>query len=88
MVFLRPFGGSPTDPFQRFYRKTILWETLSHPNILKLVGVQEDRKIGKFVVVSEWMEDGTIMEYIEDHYVNRLELVRDFASPTVPSSEI
>ena len=69
---------------QRFYREVVLWSTLSHPNILGLVGVQEDMERGQFVTVSEWMEHGTIMEYIESNHINRLELVRDFASPAAP----
>ena len=65
---------------QRFYREAVLWSTLSHPNVLELVGVQEDMERGQFVTVSEWMEHGTIMEYIESNHINRLELVRDLAS--------
>ena len=34
---------------------------------------------GQFVTLSEWMEHGTIMEYIESNSVNRLELVRDLS---------
>ena len=37
----------------------------------------------QFVTVSEWMVHGTIMEYIENHQSNRLELVRDLAIPAI-----
>ena len=57
---------------------------LSHPNILKLVGVQEDAKTGQIVTVSEWMEHGTVMQYIESHHANRLELVRGLTLPSLP----
>ena len=67
---------------QRFYREVILWKMLSHQNVLKLVGVQEDMGKGEFVTVSEWMEHGTIMEYIGKNYTNRLKLVRDSTPPT------
>ena len=36
---------------------------------------------GQFVTVAEWMERGTIMDYIESHHANRLELVSDPALP-------
>ena len=73
-----------TNPLQRFYREVILWETLSHPNILKLVGVQEDIGKQQVVTVSEWMTHGNIMDYIEHNSANRLELVRGFISPPHP----
>jgi len=67
--------------FQRFCKEVVLWSTLSHPNILKLVGVQEDVKKRQFSIVSEWMSRGNIMDFIENNHVNRLELVRNFTSP-------
>ena len=79
---------APTIPLQRFYKEVILWETLSHPNILKLVGVQEDTGKRQFITVSEWMKHGNIMEYIKNNHANRLELVRDFTFPTASSAEI
>ena len=36
---------------------------------------------GQFVTVAEWMERGTIMDYIESHHANRLELVCNLAFP-------
>jgi len=68
---------------QRFYRELVLWSMLSHANVLKLFAVEEDVKKTRFTTVSEWM-DWTIMDYIEGYYVNRLELVRDFAFPAAP----
>ena len=78
----------PTIPLQRFYKEVILWETLSHPNILKLVGIQEDREKRQFVTVSEWMKHGNIMEYIKNNHTNRLGLVRGFAFPAASSAKI
>ena len=71
-----------TVPLQRFYKEVILWETLSHPNILKLVGIQEDITKRQFVTVSEWMRHGNIMEYIKANHANRLDLVRDLHFPS------
>jgi len=69
---------------QRFYKEAVSWGTLSHPNILKLVGAQEDMRKRQFITVSEWMMHGTIMEYIELYDSNRLELVRDLVIPATP----
>jgi serine/threonine protein kinase len=66
---------------QRFCKEVVLWSTLSHPNVLKLVGVQGDMGTGQFVTVSEWMAHGNIMGYIKKNRTNRLELVRNFTSP-------
>ena len=71
-------------PAQRFYREVVLWGTLSHPNVLKLVGVQENMKKRELITVSEWMVHGTIMDYIGKNHTNRLELVRSFTFPATP----
>jgi len=58
-----------------------MWKSLRHPKVLPLLGVTmiED----KFVMVSEWMENGNINNFLRAHPdVDRLELVcfsfRDF----------
>jgi len=66
---------------QQFCKEVILWNTVSHPNILRLFGVYGDMEKGQFVTVSEWMKHGNIMQYIKNNSVNRLELVRSFTSP-------
>jgi hypothetical protein len=63
---------------QQFCKEVVLWNTLSHPNVLKLVGVLGDMGEGEFITVSEWMVHGNIMEYIRNNHANRLELVRGF----------
>ena len=70
-----------TDLFQLFCKQVVLWSTLSHPNVLELVGVQGDMEKGQFVTVSEWMMHGNIMDYIKENHANRLELVRGFPFP-------
>jgi len=66
--------------FQQFCKEAVLWSTLSHPHVLKVMGVYGDIDKGQFTAVSEWMANGNIMEYIKKNHVNRLELVSDFAS--------
>ena len=61
---------------------------LSHPNILKLIGVYRDIDKGQFTTVSEWMTHGNVMEFIRKNYANRLELVRGFSVTTAPFTEM
>jgi len=61
-------------PVQRFCREVVTWKALCHPNVLPLLGVTMTRN--KFVMVSEWMENGNINVFMKTHPdVNRLELV-------------
>ena len=63
------------DPaLQRFCREVVMWKTLHHPNILPLLGVTMTNT--RFVMVSEWMMNGTINEFVELHpKADRFELV-------------
>ena len=59
---------------QGFCREGVAWKHLRHPNILPLLGVTVSEH--RFALVSEWMENGNINEFIErDCHVNRTELV-------------
>ena len=69
---------------QQFCKEVILWNALSHPNVLKLVGVYGDMNKGEFITISEWMAHGNVMQYITNNHVNRLELVRGFVVPQIP----
>ena len=63
---------------QRFCKEAIRWKALNHPNVLPLLGVTVDT--GQFVMVSEWMENGNIIEFIRSHQdIDRFELVRFFS---------
>jgi len=73
---------------QRFCKGVILWSTLSHPNVLKLVGVQEDKEKRQLVTVSERMVHGNVMQYISTNHANRLELVGDFTVLATPFTKI
>ena len=59
---------------QRFCREAIRWKALNHPNVLPLLGVTMEKR--QFVMVSEWMENGNINEFVQSHPdVNLFELV-------------
>ena len=61
--------------FQRFCREGVTWKHLRHPNILPLLGVTLNEQ--RFALVSEWMENGNINEFIKrDEGINRTKLVR------------
>ena len=51
-----------------------MWKTLSHPNVLRLSGVIMSEN--QFGLVSEWMDNGNINQFVRAHRnVNRLKLV-------------
>jgi serine/threonine protein kinase len=61
------------------------WNTLRHPNVLPLLGVTMDNQ--HFVMVSEWMANGNINEFVKAHGdTNRFELVG--VSPFLPRSPL
>ncbi|KAF9785442.1 kinase-like domain-containing protein [Thelephora terrestris] len=64
---------------ERFCREVILWNTLSHPNILKLKGVLGSINTSNFSTVTDWMPRETLKQYIEENDVNRLELLHGVA---------
>ena len=60
---------------QRLFKEIVLWRRLSHPNILPVFGVAP--KLFPFCIITEWMENGNIMDFVSKHpNVNRLRLVR------------
>lgn len=63
------------DPaLQMFCREVVMWKALHHPNILPLLGVTMTDT--RFVMVSEWMTNGTINEFVKLHpNADRFELV-------------
>jgi len=50
------------------------WKTLQHPNVLPLIGVMMTET--QFAMVSEWMVNGNICEFVKTHPdVDQLRLV-------------
>lgn len=62
---------------RRFCKEVVLWKSLNHPNILGLVGVcpWDDTPEAKLTMISEWMPNGNIVEYIKHNESHRLQLV-------------
>lgn len=62
---------------QKFCCEVVLWKQFKHPNLLPLVGARKASH--SLIMVSEWMEHGTIMDFIIAHpETNRLRLVSIF----------
>ena len=75
---LRPHGPvCLPQPMQRYYKEAITWKFLTHQNVLPFLGVPKNRTRFKFAMVSEWMVNGTINEFVNARTdVNRFKLVR------------
>ncbi|KXN92393.1 Tyrosine-protein kinase TXK [Leucoagaricus sp. SymC.cos] len=73
------------DPFlalQLYVREAVLWNQLSHPNILPFYGVcYLDKTQERICLVSPWMENGNIVSYLAKNlHVARVPLIHDVAS--------
>lgn len=51
----------------------MIWKTLHHSNVLQLVGVTMTEE--QFVMVSEWMGNGDIIQFLKNGDADRLQLV-------------
>jgi len=59
---------------QRFCKEVVTWKSLQHPNILPLIGVTMSKT--KFAMVSDWMVNGNINDFVRARPdANRLQLV-------------
>ena len=59
-------------PVQHFCREVVIWRSLHHPNVLRLLGATVSEN--QFTMISEWT--GNINEFVKAHPdVNRLEFV-------------
>ena len=73
-VFQRAYFDWLSLIIQRFCKEVVTWKALHHQNVLPLLGVTMGD--GHFAMVSEWMINGNIKEFVEAHRdVNRFELV-------------
>ena len=51
------------------------WKTLRHPNVLPLLGVTMSEGPFQFVMVSEWMKNGNINQFLKRVDTDRFKLV-------------
>ena len=59
---------------QRFCKEFVPWKALRHPNVLPLLGIVMTKT--EFAMVSEWMPNGNINQFVKGHQnANRFELV-------------
>jgi len=59
---------------QTFCKEVVTWKSLQHPNVLPLLGVTMGKRL--FAMVSEWMVNGNIVEFVNAHReANRFKLV-------------
>ena len=57
-----------------FCKEVVTWNALCHPNVLPLLGITTDKN--QFAMISEWMTNGNINEFIKGHWeANPFELV-------------
>lgn len=65
--------------YSGFCREVVAWKHLRHPNILPLLGVTINDD--QFAMVSEWMDNGNITEFVQKDYdANRIALLADVAN--------
>ena len=59
---------------QMFCKEVMTWKALRHQNVLPLLGVMMSGN--QFAMVSEWMANGNINEFVKTHRgANRFKLV-------------
>ncbi|KAF7373277.1 Kinase-like protein [Mycena sanguinolenta] len=51
----------------KFCREALLWKDLHHPHILPFLGIDADSFPSFLCMVSPWMENGTVMNYLKTH---------------------
>ncbi|KAJ7620554.1 kinase-like domain-containing protein, partial [Mycena polygramma] len=48
-------------------REALVWKDLHHPHILPFLGIDQDSFPSSLCIVSPWMEQGTVINYLKDH---------------------
>ena len=78
-VFRRACVSQLTLTIQRFCKEVLTWKSLRHQNVLSLLGVMMVEN--QLTMISEWMVNGNINEFIKAHSdANRFGLVRFISS--------
>ncbi|KAF9001402.1 kinase-like protein [Hymenopellis radicata] len=61
---LRVFGNNVDKILKAFCHEALLWRQLRHPRLLPFLGVVDDLFPHSFCLVSPWMENGNIMQFL------------------------
>lgn len=65
---LRIFCSADREKMQRdFCREALLWRKLEHPNVLPFLGICRDEFAPQMALVSHWMENGNLAEYLNEN---------------------
>jgi len=77
---LRVYRGDDQEMLKKiFCKEVVVWKRLSHPNILPLIGVSNT--LFPFCMVSPWMENGNVMEYLRSNPgTDRVQLLTDIGN--------
>ncbi|KAJ7231335.1 kinase-like domain-containing protein [Mycena rebaudengoi] len=51
----------------QFYREALIWQHLKHLYILPMLGIDQESFPSSLCMVSPWMENGTVLKYLEEH---------------------
>ncbi|KAJ7266662.1 kinase-like domain-containing protein [Mycena rebaudengoi] len=51
----------------QFCREALIWQHLKHPYILPMLGIDRETFPLSLCMVSPWMENGTVLKYLEEH---------------------
>ncbi|KAJ6624689.1 kinase-like domain-containing protein [Mycena sp. CBHHK59/15] len=76
------FTGSESDSQKsrlQFCREALLWQTLRHPFILPMIGIDSEIFPSSFCMVSPWMEHGTVLTYIRERRADLTKLLLEIA---------
>ncbi|KAF9442430.1 kinase-like protein, partial [Macrolepiota fuliginosa MF-IS2] len=78
LKIIRIFQNDQRHPLAAHAGELILWAFLSHPNLLPFYGVYIEQQTQRFCLISPWMENGNLCDYLESHpYSNHSLLVSD-----------
>ncbi|EMD31549.1 hypothetical protein CERSUDRAFT_162781 [Gelatoporia subvermispora B] len=76
---MRDRGENSSASLEMAFCEAIIWKYLDHPNITPFYGIE--RSGPRFSLVSQWMEHGTIRQYLQNYPdADRLELVVHIAT--------
>ncbi|KAJ7231353.1 kinase-like domain-containing protein [Mycena rebaudengoi] len=51
----------------KFCREALIWQQFEHPYILPMLGLDRESFSPSICLVSPWMENGTVLKYLEEH---------------------